>query len=492
MKKLILTLLFSIFASAAYAAPHFYVDDTFADPTGNCHGGSLNGQPTSNAVAAINSHGFYFNSPQEAVAYKVGLCYDSGEVVSTTPAAPGTSAWIAHYHYNDSGPHQISGLILANTGDITGCVTDDYSYLGDGVSCPPPGVDCPDGSTADTFEECPVDPVCPGKRGQQTIIPGFHRLGTTNQQRTDGAGTLLGCEYSIMKCDDVSCIACFTGNGRFDEESENKDSYKFRAECNGSSPPSSCGQTYTVDEACPENDTPTQPPIQDGICSRTDDDYNAITNSCDGVPVTKNCDDPSLTDDEPCNLTEVISGVPTYEPPVKLPQLNPTQFQAPPVTPLPPPPPVNTGLNPGYTGGGIPSSGTVGNNAGGVPTTNVNPGFSGGSGTASTADTGSVGWGNLPTISEDGFYTRQYEGGVAAVFADRMTEIQATPLMQFTTGFNIPDGVGVSPIFSIDMSGLGMGVFEFGFFQADYVFTVLKILVIFSAFIFARKIIFGG
>jgi hypothetical protein len=332
------------------------------------------------------------------------------------------------------------------------------------------------------MDDCPSnEATCANRGGTMFTNPDALFAAHGDGYSSEGQkGWLYGCEFQELKCANGVCQGCFNGNGTVRMGGSNP--IRWSGELNAGTPPSSC---EAVDNPQPHP----------GFCEPTDPHYNARTDSCEGSPVIVNCDDPTYNHTDPCNLTDLPpSGTPVYNPPAgTTPPLTPEQFNnPPPATPVTTTPPVNTGHEPGYTGGNPDGTPTTVGHGNGSPTTTVNPGSTGGSGTASTTDTGSVSWGALPTIPTDGFYTRQFEGGLSGVFTDRMAQMQDTPLFTFANQFRIANGIGTAPVWHLDFSSVGLGVHDLKLFDSDNSWAIIRLVILLSTFFACRRIIFGG
>lgn len=404
----------------------------------------------------------------------VGLTYANRDAMfdvleSMCPIPAGQS------FYNRSGPFDSTG---------SGCVgwqaehgaCFEWVYVDTG----PEDYLCPDGVTVvEDLADCPgLEATCADKSGLGFVLPqagaGYTLQGST--------GWMLGCEFRVLNCSTSVCDGCFTGNGTYNED------YSPKVRWGGGVSVGVGGASL----ACPVSSDPQPHP---GFCSPLDANYDAVTDSCPGdEPVTQDCDDPALPDDAPCNWTvpDPETSEPVYNPPAPTePVIPEDDFNNPPSqNPAPDLPSVDSGVPPGYTGPPSESPG-IGNNPDGVPSVDDSPGYSGGSGSGDMDGDTAYSWGNLPSIAADGFYTRQYEGGIAGVFAERMGQMQQTPIFSFANQFKVRNGIGTPPVFTLDATGIGMGVFEFGFFQNETIWLLFKIIVLISTFFLCRRIIFG-
>lgn len=320
----------------------------------------------------------------------------------------------------------------------------------------------------------PEEPTCGELQGKTFPLNNPNDLALESGQ--SAAGYDYGCEFRIANCrPGAGCTGCYSGNGTKHPEGEvGRQWVQY---------PLQVGSPQPVSTVCPANPTPIGHP---GYCEPSNPLYDARTGSCPPTTPTptKDCDDPTWTSAEPC--TWVANGganagtVPLpYEPP------NPT----------PPPPPEyiendgSTGLPgtptiPPIDGGGVTPPGDINGNLGG--------GYTGGGGSESTVDTGSVSWGAFPSIPAGGFYTREYPGGVSGVVSDKLNEMTSTPLFTYMSSFRIADGYGFKPEFTVNLTGIGMGVMSFNIFEADYFWQIAKIVCIISALLLCRRLIFGG
>lgn len=414
----------------------------------------------------------YYYPIESTWRYRAGWsAYEYGEVGPNV-----TYRWVGSAEPEDCG-----GGVWADTGSCPSgpVVCWDGSEAPTEGECP---YECPDGSAADDESECPVaEANCAPRSGQIFTTPDYlrrqHGPGYSSQGQK---GWMYGCEFSVYNCDGSSCMACFTGNGTVNKTYDPPVRWSGATGIGGGT-------------SCIVSDDPQPHP---GFCSPTASNYDARTDSCSGGDVTMQCDDPAYDGVSACQMTfpDEETGEPVYNPPAPTTPVIPEEdFDTPPVT-TPPvtTPPVGEGINPGYTGENPPGEGQIGNGSSGVPQVNGSTGHTGGAGGGSTEDTGSVSWGNLPAIDGDGFYTRQYEGGLSGVFAERMGEMQDTPIFEFASQFSVPNGTGAIPSWEIDLTSIGFGKIPLTFFQAEWAWKFVKWVIIISTFFLCRRIIFGA
>lgn len=466
--------------ATSYAAVRFVVDGA------SYPGFSTGCPPASNLVGTVISH----PGGSEAQALLAACAFDP----EPTSFSGGT------FHQYPSGcadagtlPCQINGNITAlhgaQVGPLTGlgsieyqafaeeipedpgeCIDGEYENTGE----PCQQGRCVDGTYTESGESCVGEATCGAGAGISFTVANPY---PGSASETQWGGYDFGCEYALTNCDETTCQACYTGNGTLNQQSNPPRRWTKH--------PTSIGNG-----TCPISEDPQPHP---GFCEVTDPDYDAVTDSCtsDGELPRPDCDGADIEPNGRCSLT--ITDPETEEPVYSPPDDAQPEWEELPTNPTPPEiPDTNDGLDPGYTGEEGETEGGIGNNPGGVPEVNTNPGYTGGAGSASTEDTGSVSWGNLPTIPTDGFYDRQYEGGMAAVVNDRLDEMRQGEAMAFINGYRMRSGIGIEPEFRLDLTAIDMGVHEFGLYGGMAIWNVMKWVVLITALFYCRRIIFGG
>lgn len=95
----------------------------------------------------------------------------------------------------------------------------------------------------------------------------------------------------------------------------------------------------------------------------------------------------------------------------------------------------------------------------------------------------------------DGLYEKKYEGGIQGVLNQRFSEIRDTPLFQLGNTLvptSVPNSGACTP-FSFSMNiGPGMNFGTSSIQVPCYVWSFIRIVMLISAFLLARRLIFGG
>lgn len=380
----------------------------------------------------------------------------------------------------------------------------DYPGYGGGVQavygCNGNPVVCGNGDTKPSGENCTVrnPAVCQAKQGQTFTTPqneaGGFRFDETGAESNVGSltgrrGSDYGCEWRIFRCDESgTCHGCYTGDGGYSADDEQARRTAATGYPGNDWLASPGGRTAAG--ACP-----TKPSYSPGVdyCSTVfSPTYDSKTNTCQGVPITKNCNDPTLAEHEGC--TYVIGG--QYVPPVQPTPPTPQEMETnePPVTN--PSTPIPGNLPPGHTpqpGDSSGPPGGLGNAPGGIgangPGTGTDGGYSGGAGESTDDGDSTVSWGDFPGIPAEGFYERRY-GPLSSVVAEKMQDVADTAIGQSIGAFNIPAGTGTPPTFTLDLTPMDLGLHEIGF--PEYLWPIARAFMIIIACLVARRLIFGG
>lgn len=101
-------------------------------------------------------------------------------------------------------------------------------------------------------------------------------------------------------------------------------------------------------------------------------------------------------------------------------------------------------------------------------------------------------WGPFPSLPAGGWYTKRYTTP-SQVYASKMAEMQSSGLFGLLSVFTVPGGIGSIPTWELNLNIPGManlGVHEIAI--PGWLWDVAKWIILITALITARKLIFGG